>query len=196
MKISVFSQNELFARMLKLEIENMKKGENVAINEAIEGGLVILDLDSKFAADEYAPANVIGFSRNEDALEQKLIKKCDVLLHRPFLISELLEYVDRLAFGETQTNNKTVSRSRLVFMSDKLITLDGKGIRLSENESALLKVLYDNLNSPVSREELSSALSSGEGNMCDVYIFKLRKKLEGDQKLIYTVRSKGYMLKI
>jgi DNA-binding response OmpR family regulator len=62
----------------------------------------------------------------------------------------------------------------------------------------MLTLLYERAGEPVSREELSAVLSSSEGNMCDVYICKLRTKLESvsNRKLIYTVRSKGYALKL
>ena len=45
--------------------------------------------------------------------------------------------------------------------------------------------------------ELSKLIGGASGNMCDVYICMLRKKID-DQfgvKLIYTVRGKGYMIK-
>ena len=41
-------------------------------------------------------------------------------------------------------------------------------------------------------------LGKDSGNMCDVYICKLRSKLSSvsNEKVIFTVRNKGYMLKL
>ena len=122
-------------------------------------------------------------------------------MHRPFLISKFLDQIDLLSNGEApqiKEENESSVEARLCFLQDGLVTLDGSGVRLSENEYALLLKLYENINMPVSRDELGAALSSAEGNICDVYICKLRSKLEagGSERLIFTVRSKGYMLKI
>ena len=49
----------------------------------------------------------------------------------------------------------------------------------------------------VLREEIDAILSVDDGNMSDVYICHLRRKLDNKLglKLIYTIRGKGYMLK-
>ena len=128
------------------------------------------------------------------------VEKCRLLLHRPFLISRFLEQIEEMGSDEPQTKHseKPEADNRLCFLHDCLVTLDGRGIRLSENEYALLKRLSDEKGGPVSRLELGRALSSSDGNICDVYICKLRRKLEagGPERFIYTVRSKGYMLKL
>ena len=60
----------------------------------------------------------------------------------------------------------------------------------------LLKLLCDNANEAVSREDMNKLFGAEDGNIAEVYICKLRKKLEEPlgKRLIYTVRSKGYKI--
>lgn len=205
MKISVLSNDTLFGKMLLLEIESLKKGCDVELNNydhSDNEAIVVLDLDSPYANGAFATTNIIGFSKNEKASSPESIKKCRVLLHRPFLISKFLEQIELMcssvgAVAPIAVKEKN-DEKRLCFLRDGLITLDGRGVHLSDNEYALIEKLYENIENPVSREELGKALSSADGNICDVYICKLRSKLEsgGSERFIYTVRSKGYMLKL
>ena len=201
MKVYVYSSNEAFARMLAFEAESIGRKYEAFSNlqEGYEnGGIIVLDLDSGYAKNDFSGNPIIGFSENEGKLDKATVNKCRVILHRPFLISELLDSIESLAqdaLGEAVVGGDDVS---LRFLKDGLVTVDGKGVKLSTNEYAMLTLLYEKLGDPVSREELSAVLSSSEGNMCDVYICKLRTKLQSvsNRKFIYTVRSKGYKLEI
>ena len=75
------------------------------------------------------------------------------------------------------------------------ITLEGTYIPLSQYEFNTLELLCSNAGKCVSRESIRSTLNSTDGNIADVYISHLRSKLElpFGLKIIYTVRSKGYM---
>ena len=203
MKIYVLSNDTLFARMLVIEIEAMRRNYTVILNNydhSDRDALIILDLDSPYASGSFETANIIGFSKNEKSISPERVEKCRVLLHRPFLIDKFLEHVESLCISDGKELVRSEKRhsERLCFLRDGLITLDERGIHLSENEYALLMRLNDRKGYPVSRDELSSVLSSSDGNICDVYICKLRSKLESgsSERFIYTVRSKGYMLKI
>ena len=70
-------------------------------------------------------------------------------------------------------------------------------VSLSENEYKLLSLLCEMRGETVTREQIDEILGATEGNMGDVYICHLRRKLDNQLglKLIYTVRGKGYMLK-
>lgn len=203
MNIYVLSNDILFAHMLVIEIEDMRKNFTVTLNNydhSDKDALVVLDLDSPYANGMFETANIIGFSKNEKSIPQENVEKCRLLLHRPFLISKFLEQIEEMSMGEATVviASRPKTESRLCFLRDGLVTIDGRGVHLSENEYSLLKRLNDDRDSPVSRAELCKALSSSDGNICDVYICKLRSKLEagGSERFIYTVRSKGYMLKL
>lgn len=82
--------------------------------------------------------------------------------------------------------------------NDELI-LNQQRIELSSKESNLLTLLFEALNSTVEREVILNLVwgDNGDyiGRTLDVFISKLRKKLEGDSNLkIVNVRGVGYKL--
>ena len=201
--VCVLSSDEGFASMLRYELEEIKEGVLVYVNEYQEGSIVILDLDSDaWSSNISSDDDIIGFSRHEDAISKSVLNKCHNVMHRPFLVEDLINTVKKLAAKSSNHESREAvivsdRYERLRFDKD-CVYLDEKRIGLSENEYALLKLLYGRSASPVSREELGGVLSSSDGNICDVYICRLRSKLEksGSEKFIFTVRGKGYMLKI
>jgi DNA-binding response OmpR family regulator len=72
-------------------------------------------------------------------------------------------------------------------------------IELTSKEADLLHVLYQNQNKTVNREDLLNSVWGDEGDYVgrtlDVYISKLRKKLEGEPLVkIVNTRGVGYKL--
>ncbi len=185
--------------MLALEAELKFSDCETSVNEKapFECNVAIVDLDGKYASADCGDAFVIGFSKNEKKLDTKLVKKCDLILHRPFLTSKLLEHLEVIE-RSNEADAFSGKGERISFSEGGLVTVDGRGVHLSENELALCHLLLDNKGKPVSREMIAEVISSSDGNITDVYISKLRRKLEGggSVKLIHTVRGKGYMIKI
>lgn len=202
-KISFSSKDALFASMLGTEIESLGS-EYKTVSEKAE--ISIVDLDTFLLTERFNNSYIIGFSRNEKLLPEKTIEKCAVLLHRPFLVEDLKKLIKDYADNREALTDYTIKTTVIddtgeAFILDNAsssLQLGEKKIHLSSNEYAILSKLYDNLGASVSREELNKVLSSAAGNMCDVYICHLRTKLEsdGNKKFIFTVRGKGYMLKI
>lgn len=73
---------------------------------------------------------------------------------------------------------------------------DGNIINLSNQETELFNILYNNKGKVMSIEELNKMLYGDEGkiNTTKILIFRLRQRLDGKIK-IRTVYSKGYILK-
>jgi two-component system phosphate regulon response regulator OmpR len=74
---------------------------------------------------------------------------------------------------------------------------NGKPVRLTSSESALLKLFAANAGRPFSRTDLCSRLGVTLERSIDVQVTRLRRKIEEDPKLplyIQTVRGIGYML--
>jgi DNA-binding response OmpR family regulator len=194
--------------MLKSELEDMRMCVSVLVNEydacLDDKGIIIADLDGDLTSREFGGSEIIGFSRNEAEVSKSVLNKCHSVFHRPFLIEDLKKTVVKLISekdsfeGENILAVKDFQEDVRLKLDRECVYLDGKRIGLSGNEYALLKILYDNVSQPVSREKLNAVLSSSDGNMCDVYICHLRSKLEkgGSEKFIFTVRGKGYILKI
>jgi hypothetical protein len=207
-KIYIYSSDDSLASMLRSEIEDMRRDAIVFVNEydalVDDKRVSIVDLDSELAMRDFGEGEIIGFSRHESAVSKNVLNKCHSVFHRPFLMEDLKKTVGKLLDeqacfeGENNSFFKASEEDVRLRLDKESVYLDGKRIGLSGNEFALLKTLYDNISLPVSREELNTVLSSSEGNMCDVYICRLRTKLEkgGSEKFIFTVRGKGYMLKI
>jgi len=75
-----------------------------------------------------------------------------------------------------------------------------KSIHLTKQEFKLLKLLMEQKNMPISREQVLNHIWHASGAMktriVDVYIGYLRKKIDDgfDQKLIQTKRGEGYVI--
>lgn len=81
------------------------------------------------------------------------------------------------------------------------LTYKGKSEDLSNKEASLLDLLYTNVNETVNREHILNVVWDDEGDYfgrtLDVFISKLRKKLESDPKLkIINIRGIGYRIVI
>jgi DNA-binding response OmpR family regulator len=80
------------------------------------------------------------------------------------------------------------------------VTCDGKKVLLTNREFALLELFLQNPNRLLTRtfiaEKVWEASYDMETNLIDVYVRRLRRKLEmsPDRPLIKTVRGSGYQL--
>ncbi len=106
--------------------------------------------------------------------------------------------VQKLCDGLSRSNKKEKAPDGLIIDGDN-VTFRGEKIDLSKKELELLKLLKSREGEAISREEAQRIVfgSSSDSNEVDVYIRYLRKKLDlaFDQRMIITVRNKGYMLK-
>lgn len=205
----IISSDARFARMLSIEISSIGI-EVVEKFNGIEDGdvcYVIADLDCVNESElrDYARNYVlIGFSREKEFEIESKAAMCEEFFSRPFLISDLLAVFDNVSFSRI-TSKRQVIRERSketaptylsVSEMDKSAVWGEMRIPLSDNEYRLLSLLCDNRCEVVGRDQIS-ALLRADGNMGDVYICHLRRKIDNKLglKLIYTIRGKGYMLK-
>lgn len=126
----------------------------------------------------------------------------DDYLVKPFDFDELLARI------RAMTRKHAGNRSNVFTLAD--LTVDtrrqsvergGREISLLPKEFAILEHLIRNKGAVISREQLEDRIwnyeYSGSSNNVDVYMSRLRKKLdEGyDVKLIHTVRGAGWVLR-
>lgn len=126
----------------------------------------------------------------------------DDYLVKPFDFDELLARI------RAMTRKHAGNRSNVFTLAD--LTVDtrrqrvergGREISLLPKEFAILEHLIRNKGAVISREQLENRIwnyeYSGSSNNVDVYMSRLRKKLdEGyDVKLIHTVRGAGWVLR-
>lgn len=91
-----------------------------------------------------------------------------------------------LGFGKLSFSPKT-----------RRVTIDGEAMELSPREWILLELLLVNRDNVVTKEQIAQAWTtdgSGGGTGIEVYIHRLRRRLEGSGLDIRTVRGVGYLL--
>ena len=77
------------------------------------------------------------------------------------------------------------------------MTRDGRQVKLTGAETALLRILSASAGKPISRLELAQRTGAGLERSIDVQVTRLRRKIEVDPKMplyLQTVRSIGYVL--
>lgn len=123
-------------------------------------------------------------------------------LVKPFSFEELtarLRVMTRTAFGAA-SNVLTVG-DLAMDCAAHTVRRGNRDIALSAKEYALLEYLMHNKGVVLSREKIENHIWNfdyeGGTNVVDVYISYLRKKIDGGatQKLIHTVRGRGYVLR-
>lgn len=126
----------------------------------------------------------------------------DDYLVKPFSFEELaarLRAMTRKQFGMTE-NVLTVADLTMDIVSHT-VRRGEQEINLSVKEYNLLEYLMRNKGIILSREKIENHIWNfdyeGGTNVVDVYISYLRKKIDGNrqEKLIHTVRGRGYVLK-
>jgi hypothetical protein len=130
-------------------------------------------------------------------------------LRRPFALSALEQAV-RSLLTEIPARGSPVGMSRhpaapeaappppsapALAVVDGTVTLNGKPLPLTPAEQAILTCLCARRGETVTREELSALLGGG-GNSVDVYVCRLRAKIEKPlgRRMIQTLRGVGYRL--
>ncbi len=199
--VKIISDDVRFARMLELEMADcgIKTAPEHYEPDSKLYILADLELVKPSELSEYSQAEIIGFCNSKTVPDSKTAELCSAILHRPFHTGELLSLINTDGI-EKRTKKQSLRKRAEILTADDLSRSALYGdirIDLSEHEYELLKLLCKKRGTAVSREEISELLEAEEGNMGDVYICHLRRKIDNKLglKLIYTVRGKGYMLK-
>ena len=137
-----------------------------------------------------------------DSVEQR-VKGLDVgaddYMAKPFSLQELEARVRALTRRGMGATSSTIKHGPLVYdQAGRVATIDGKMVELSARELGLLEVLLQRAGRLVSKDQLVERLCEwGEevsNNAIEVYIHRLRKKIEKGPIRIATVRGLGYCL--
>jgi two-component system OmpR family response regulator len=131
----------------------------------------------------------------------------DDYIHKPFIPRELLARVKNILRRANESGGTAAPAKALHFATwildlnaHHLVDAAGVVVSLSSGEFRLLKVLADNPNRVLSRDQLLEVFSNREAapfdRTIDVMISRLRRRLndDGEEPLIKTVRNEGYML--
>jgi DNA-binding response OmpR family regulator len=125
----------------------------------------------------------------------------DDYLPKPFSVDELIARLRSLLRRRTSAPRATVLEHRGVRLDllARMATLNGRPVDLTSREFALLELFLQNPRRVLTRtliaEKIWEASYDLETNLIDVYVRRLRQKLEQkNEPFIRTVRGAGYQL--
>ncbi|TCR85285.1 response regulator transcription factor [Rhizobium sp. BK376] len=128
---------------------------------------------------------------------------CDDYLAKPYYFTELLARIDAVTRHRTPggTDGEIVVGRLSLDTRRRVCTKDGHVVGLQLREFLLLQTLMRNAGSVVTRSMLLEAAWDYDfeprGNVIDMHIHRLRKKIDGDDPVssITTVPGAGYLVK-
>lgn len=126
----------------------------------------------------------------------------DDYLIKPFDFDELLARIRAMTRKHAGNRSNKFTEGDLVMdVERRIVTRGGKEIQILPKEFSILEYLLRNKGTVVSREQIEDRIwnyeYSGNSNNVDVYMSKLRKKIDDgyDVKLIHTIRGVGWVLR-
>ena len=196
---------------------NVEQARSALQNQAVDGVILDLGLPGGDGMDvlTWARAHITGLPvlilTARDGIEDRvrgLNSGADDYLTKPFDFPELearIRAVLRRSQGAAAqpaapAGTDAVSVGQLQFDRDaRRATIAGQPVELSPREWLLLDLLLSQRRKVITKEQIAQAWStevseSGGPSSLEVYIHRLRRKLEGSGVGIRTVRGLGYLL--
>ncbi len=211
-KVSSFIKKGLEEEYYSIEIaKNGEEGLKLALTE--EYDLMIVDImlplrDGFSVVKEVRKNKIVTpilFLTAKDKVEDKvygLDSGADDYLTKPFAFEELLARVRALLRRKEMEKSVQLRAGDLILDTQThRVNRDGKEIILTPREYSLLEYLLRNKNRIISRTRLTEHIYDYQfdtnTNVIDVYINKLRNKIDKDfgKQLLYTMRGIGYTIK-
>ena len=145
------------------------------------------------------PVLILTAADSVDERVKGLDYGADDYMAKPFSLQELEARVRALTRRGMGSTTATIKHGPLVYdQAGRMATIDGRMVELSARELGLLEVLLQRVGRLDSKDQLVERLCEwGEevsNNAIEVYIHRLRKKIEKGPIRIATVRGLGYCL--
>ncbi len=124
----------------------------------------------------------------------------DDYVAKPFEVEELEARIRVLLRRSAHVANPQIACGDLVYLgASREFTLAGKPLTLTPRERTVLEVLILKVGATVTKSALGQSLSSLDDGVSadaiEIYVHRLRKKLEGSGATIVTLRGLGYLLR-
>ena len=137
-----------------------------------------------------------------DALAERvgsLNAGADDFLAKPFALAELEARLHALVRRARGTEHPRLACGPLVYDSTRRqFQLHGEPLALSPRESAVLRVLVQRSGEPLSKQQILARVFSDDEDVhpeaVEVFVHRLRKRLDGSGVRITTLRGLGYAL--
>lgn len=137
-------------------------------------------------------------------LQMGFNKGADDYLTKPYKVAELLLRIKallrRTSSAQRSTETSIINGAKINWLKHS-VSKDGQEIHLTKKEFDLLKLLFDNLDQPLTRDEILSQVWGDEvyveERTVDNFISNIRKALDLNEPGVYfvkTVRGVGYAL--
>jgi two-component system response regulator TctD len=146
------------------------------------------------------PVLVLTANNTTESRVSELDHGADDYVAKPFVVEELEARIRVLLRRHSQVAQPLIDCGDLVYDSNThQFTLAGKDLPLTPRERAVLEVLAMKMGTVVSNPALAQSLFSIDETLSvdaiEIYVHRLRKKMEGSGAAIVTLRGLGYLLR-
>jgi two-component system, OmpR family, response regulator TctD len=146
------------------------------------------------------PVMILTASGSIDEKVELLGAGADDYLVKPFEVRELVARVKVMIRRRSSSTANEVSCGDLVFDIDtRQFTLKGAPLNVTPRERSVLEALILRLGKTVSKASLLDTIFTHEDSpsedALEIYVSRLRKKLDGSSAAIVTLRGLGYLLR-
>lgn len=146
------------------------------------------------------PVLVLTADTRPQSCVTELDSGADDFVAKPFRVEELEARIRVLLRRSFNKAEPLLRRGQLEFDSNtRTFQLAGQPLQLTPRERAVLELLMLQAGSTVAKTALAQSLASFDQDVTadaiEIYVYRLRKKLEGSDVAIVTLRGLGYLLR-
>ena len=150
--------------------------------------------------DAETPVLVLTANNTLPTRIESLDRGADDYMVKPFEVEELEARIRVLLRRRARRNVPEIQCGRLVFDTNtRIFKVDGVPLALTPREHAVLEALLMNMGKTVSKAALAGTLftldEDTSADAIEIYVHRLRKKMEGCGAAIVTLRGLGYLLR-
>ncbi len=145
------------------------------------------------------PVLILSGRETPNEKVQGLDLGADDYLVKPFSLDELHARVRALLRRSCGATTPCITHAHLSYDTvERVAAINGKTIELSAQETAVLEALLNRFGRVVSKEQMVERLYNYDHdvgyNAIEVYIHRLRRKIDGSGITVRTLYGRGYML--